>query len=370
MQGIRNALKNYWQLLNPLSNLDWPLAALLLVLSGFGLTVLYSASGQSNHVVVSQLSHLLIGFASFYICSKLRPQHYELLAPFVYLGVLLLLIAVMGIGHVDKGARRWLNLGIIKLQPSELMKIALPLMLAALFSRIQQRPEPKLILTALVIIALPFLLVMKQPDLGTAIMIAASGAIVILLSGIPLRYIIIGVGMAMAAAPVGWHFLHGYQKNRLLTFLNPQHDRLGTGYHIIQSKIAIGSGGITGKGFLHGTQAHLQFLPERSTDFIFSVLGEEFGLIGCLFLLSLFMAIFMRVIWLCGHTNNRFSRLLMVGIVSSFMLEGIVNIGMVSGILPVVGVPLPFVSYGGSAIMTLGAGFGIICSLQSQKTLW
>lgn len=365
-----HTFKGYWQSLNPFSNLDWPLATLLFVLSGFGLTVLYSASGQSMPVVISQGSHLLIGFAAFYICSKLKPQHYELLAPFIYLAVLLLLIAVMGIGHVDKGARRWLNLGFIKLQPSELMKIALPLMLATLFSRIHQRPNLKSLLIALAIIGVPFLLVMKQPDLGTALMIAASGAIVIFLSGIPLSYIIIGLGMLIAAAPIGWHFLHGYQKSRLLTFLNPQQDRLGTGYHIIQSKIAIGSGGITGKGFLQGTQAHLQFLPEHSTDFIFSVLGEEFGLIGCLFLLGLFLAIFMRVIWLSGHIKNRFSRLLMIGIASSFMLEGIVNVGMVTGILPVVGVPLPFVSYGGSAIMTLGAGFGIICALQSQKTLW
>jgi rod shape determining protein RodA len=355
---------------NLFRNVDWPLLALISLLAAFGLLVLFSAANGSERALISQASHLLIAFAVFCICANIKPEVYEALAPYLYLGGILLLLVVMGIGHVDKGARRWLNLGIIRIQPSEMMKLILPIMLASYLGKIKTKPNLKQISIALALIAMPFILVMKQPDLGTAIMIAAAGLWVVFLCGINYRYLAVAAIGLLTAVPVAWHFLHTYQKKRILTFLDPQQDPLGAGYHIIQSKIALGSGGLVGKGFMHGTQTHLQFLPEHRTDFIYAVVGEEFGLLGCCFILGLLFVIFLRCLWLTSKTNNLFSRYLITAIAASFLLEGLVNIGMVTGLLPVVGVPLPFVSYGGSALLTLGAGFGIIMSLQSNKTLW
>lgn len=350
--------------------LDGTLLALLALLSAFGLLVLYSAASESYHTLSSQIVHLCIAFVALCICANIKPEAYETLAPYFYLAGILLLVVVMGIGHVDKGARRWLDLGFIRIQPSEMMKLILPITLAAFLAPLKKEPRPKQILIALALIALPFFLVMKQPDLGTAIMIAMSGAWVIFLCGIGIRYLLVAGASILTIIPIGWHFLHNYQKKRILTFLNPEQDPLGAGYHIIQSKIAIGSGGILGKGYLHGTQTHLHFLPEHATDFIYAVIGEEFGLLGCLLILGLFFALFLRCIWMTTQTQNYFSRYLITAIAASFLLEGLVNIGMVTGLLPVVGVPLPFVSYGGSALLTLGAGFGIIMSLQSHRTMW
>ncbi len=351
-------------------SIDWPLITMISLLAAFGMVVLFSAANESNRVLISQASHLLIAFAVFCICANIKPEFYETLAPYLYIAGILLLLIVMGIGHVDKGARRWLNLGIIRIQPSELMKLILPITLASYFSRIKIKPNLAQIAFALLLVAVPFVIVMKQPDLGTALMIAAAGVWVIFLCGLDYRYLIAALLGFITAAPIAWHFLHAYQKKRILTFLDPQQDPLGAGYHIIQSKIAIGSGGLSGKGFLHGTQTHLQFLPEHTTDFIYAVVGEEFGFMGCCLILGLLFAIFLRCIWLTSQTKNYFSRYLITAIAASFLLEGLVNIGMVTGLLPVVGVPLPFVSYGGSALLTLGAGFGIIMSLQANKTLW
>ena len=351
-------------------SIDWPLLALLTLLAAFGMLVLFSASNMSDRVLMSQALHLLIAFVVLCLCANIKPEVYEALAPYLYIFGLLLLLAVMGIGHLDKGARRWLNLGFISIQPSELMKLILPIILASYLGRIKTKPNLRQLSIALLLIAVPFVIVIKEPDLGTAIMIAAAGIWVIFLCGINYRYILIATIGFITAVPVAWHFMHGYQRKRILTFLDPEQDPLGAGYHIIQSKIAIGSGGVMGKGFLHGTQTHLQFLPEHTTDFIYAVIGEEFGLFGCCLILALFFAIFMRCIWLTSQTKNLFSRYLIIAIAASFLLEGLVNIGMVTGLLPVVGVPLPFVSYGGSALLTLGAGFGIIMSLQSNKTLW
>lgn len=351
-------------------SVDEPLLALIGLLAIFGMFILFSAANASNRVLISQISHYIIAFAIFCICANVKPEVYEALAPYLYILGILLLLVVMGLGHTGKGAKRWLNLGIIRIQPSELMKLILPIMLSAYMGKIKTEPNLRQIGIALTLIAVPFILVMKQPDLGTAIMIAAAGCWVMILAGVNYRYLFTAAAALVTAVPVAWHFLHSYQKKRILTFLNPQQDPLGAGYHIIQSKIAIGSGGFLGKGFMHGTQTHLQFLPEHSTDFIYAVVGEEFGLIGCSLILILLFAIFMRCIWLTSKTNSHFSRYLITTIAASFLLEGLVNIGMVTGLLPVVGVPLPFVSYGGSALLTLGAGFGIIMSLQSNKTFW
>jgi rod shape determining protein RodA len=356
--------------INLLRAIDWPLMSLIALLACFGLFVLFSATNGSQQALVSQASHLLIALAIFCLCANIKPELYEALAPYLYVAGIVLLLVVLGIGHVDKGARRWLNLGIIRIQPSEMMKLILPIMLASYFGKIKNKPSLKQIAIAVFLILLPFLLVIKQPDLGTAIMIGIAGIWVIFICGIDYRYLA-AAGLAfITAIPVAWHFLHNYQKKRVLTFLDPEQDPLGAGYHIIQSKIALGSGGVVGKGFMHGTQTHLQFLPEHHTDFIYAVVGEEFGLLGCSLILALLFAIFLRCVWLTSKTNHFFSRYLITAIAASFLIEGLVNIGMVTGLLPVVGVPLPFVSYGGSALLTLGAGFGIIMSLQSNKTLW
>ena len=352
------------------SSCDRLLLALVFVLASIGVVVLYSAAGESTHMLISRMVHLLMALALLLACSKIKPKYYEELAPYLYaLGIILLLV-VMVIGTSDNGAKRWLNLGFMRFQPSEILKLAVPMMLASYLSRSGRAPGLSQTLIAAAIIAVPFILVKKQPDLGTALMIASSGFWVLFVCGIRARYLLASAITVIAAAPIVWHFLHTYQKKRILTFLDPTHDPLGAGYHIIQSKIAIGSGGIWGKGFMAGTQAHLQFLPEHTTDFIFSVLSEEFGLMGCSLVIALFMAIFLRCIWLSSKTPNPFSRYLITAIAASFIFEGLINIGMVTGLLPVVGVPLPFISYGGSALLTLAAGFGIICSLQSNKTMW
>jgi rod shape determining protein RodA len=367
MYRVKTLKVGRFQIFRPI---DWTLLALIALLAAFGMLVLFSAASMSNRVLISQALHLLIACGVLCLCANIKPEIYEAFAPYLYLGGILLLLAVMGIGHLDKGARRWLNLGFISIQPSELMKLILPIMLASYLAKIKAKPNLRQLSFSLLLIAVPFIIVIKEPDLGTAIMIAAAGIWIIFLCGIPYRYLLIASISLITAIPVAWHFMHAYQKKRILTFLDPEQDPLGAGYHIIQSKIAIGSGGIIGKGFLHGTQTHLQFLPEHSTDFIYAVIGEEFGLIGCCVILGLFFAIFMRCIWLTSQTKNLFSRYLITAIAASFLLEGLVNIGMVTGLLPVVGVPLPFVSYGGSALLTLGAGFGIIMSLQANKTLW
>jgi rod shape determining protein RodA len=291
-------------------------------------------------------------------------------APFLYGLGLLLLIAVAVAGDVAMGAQRWLDLGFIRFQPSEIMKIAVPLCCAWY---LHDRPLPPdfttLVIVALIVLV-PTLLIAEQPDLGTALLVAAGGGLVILLAGLQLRYIL-GLGAVIAAAiPVVWKFLlHDYQRQRVLTFLNPQNDPLGAGYHTIQSQIAIGSGGIFGKGFMNGSQAQLEFLPERSTDFIFAVIGEEWGLVGCIVLMALYLLIIGRGLFIATQAQDTFTRLTAGSLALLFSVYAFVNSGMVAGLLPVVGVPLPLVSYGGTSLVTLMAGFGILMAVHSRRKL-
>ncbi|HEX9138298.1 MAG TPA: rod shape-determining protein RodA [Steroidobacteraceae bacterium] len=338
----------------------------------FALFVQFSASGQSLQAVLRTLMRLALGVVVMLMLARSTPNFLKSLAPWLYAGGIVLLLVVFVLGHVGKGAQRWLAFGpLLRFQPSEIMKLAVP-MLAAWF--MHERPLPPDWRTLLILagmILLPAVLVAAQPDLGTALLILASGALVVLMAGVSLR-IVAALGMsAVAAAFIGWRFLHlhEYQRQRVLTFLNPQSDPLGSGYHIIQSQIAIGSGGLFGKGWMNGSQAQLDFLPERSTDFIFAVIGEEFGLLGVIVLLGLYLFIVTRAVYLASQTNDTFSRLLASSIALTFFVYIFINAGMACGLLPVVGVPLPLVSYGGSSMVTLLAGFGILMGLYSHRKL-
>jgi len=350
-------------------HLDLPLLTGLLLLSGYGLVILYSASGQDLHQVEKQALRLLIAFGAMFFLAQIPPQSLRRWSPWLYGIGVSLLIAVLVMGVMGKGAQRWLDLGFMRFQPSELVKLAAPMMLAWFLSSKPLPPNWKQIIFSLVLLAIPVLLIAKQPDLGTAILVASSGLFVLFLAGISWR-LIIGLGLlAAAAAPAIWYLMHDYQRRRVLTFLNPESDPLGSGYHIIQSKIAIGSGGIYGKGWLNGTQSQLEFLPERHTDFIFAVLGEEFGFIGILVLLAIFLFIILRGLYMASQAQDSYSRLLAGALVLVFFVYLFVNMGMVSGILPVVGVPLPLVSYGGTSLVTLMAGFGMLMSIHTHRKL-
>lgn len=335
-----------------------------------GLLILYSATNQNMHMVMQQGMRMGLGFVLLFIFAQIPPRLYARWAPWLYAGGVLMLLAVLVIGHVGQGARRWLVLGPIRFQPSEFMKIIVPMALAWFFNQTTLPPKAKPLFIGAMMLAVPFLLTAKQPDLGTAILIGSAGASVIFYAGI--RWRLLG-GLATIGAismPVLWHFMHGYQKQRVLIFLNPERAPLGSGYHIIQSKIAIGSGGVLGKGWLHGTQSHLAFLPAHTTDFIFAVSGEELGLIGCCIILFLFLLVFMRCLHLSRQAHDSFGRLLGGALSFMFMISALINIGMVIGILPVVGVPLPLISYGGSSIVTIMASFGMIMSIYTHKSVW
>ncbi len=350
-------------------HLDLPLLTGLLLLSCYGLAILYSASGQDLHQVEKQALRLLIAFGAMFFLAQIPPQTLRRWSPWLYGVGVSLLIAVLVMGVMGKGAQRWLDLGFMRFQPSELVKLAAPMMLAWFLSSKPLPPNWKQIMVSLVLLAIPVLLIAKQPDLGTAILVASSGLFVLFLAGISWR-LIIGLGLlATAAAPAIWYLMHDYQRRRVLTFLNPESDPLGAGYHIIQSKIAIGSGGLYGKGWLNGTQSQLEFLPERHTDFIFAVLGEEFGFIGVLVLLAIFLFIILRGLYMASQAQDSYSRLLAGALVLVFFVYLFVNMGMVSGILPVVGVPLPMVSYGGTSLVTLMAGFGMLMSIHTHRKL-
>lgn len=348
---------------------DKPLLIGLFSLVCIGLIILYSASNQSLVIIGKQALRMLIAFVVMLILAQIPPTTYRAWTPWIFIFSFTLLLAVLILGVVGKGAQRWLNLGLLKFQPSELMKISVPMMLAWYLHDKSLPPSVFNLFIALIIVAIPTLLVIKQPDLGTALLILASGFSVILLAGVSGRWLLVGGLIMLVIAPLGWHFMHEYQKLRVLTFLNPERDPLGAGYHIIQSKIAIGAGGFIGKGWLHGTQSHLQFLPEHTTDFIFAVCGEEFGLLGGMVLLSLYLWIAARGLYISMKAQDTFSRLLGGGLSLSFFIAAFVNIGMVSGILPVVGIPLPLISYGGTSLITLIAGFGILMSIQTHRKL-
>jgi rod shape determining protein RodA len=349
--------------------IDGPLVVGLSLIAAYGLIVLYSASGQSMPTVLRTVARLVLGAIAMLLLARVNPNFLRRSTPWIYAAGCVLLVVVAAVGHIGLGAQRWLDLGLFRFQPSELMKLAVPMMCAWY---LHDRPLPPgggaLCVMALLIL-LPVGLVAVQPDLGTAALIAIAAALVIVLAGLRLRVMLIMLAVAAAAAWFGWSFMHDYQRKRVLTFLNPQIDPLGAGYHIIQSQIAIGSGGVFGKGWMNGSQAQLEFLPERSTDFIFAVIGEEFGLLGLLLLLLLYLFVVGRAIYLATQTQDTFARLLAGSIALTFFVYVFINAGMVTGLLPVVGVPLPLVSYGGSSVVTLLAGFGILMALYSRRKL-
>jgi rod shape determining protein RodA len=350
-------------------HIDEPLLLGLLAIICFGLVVLYSASGQNLVVVRAQVVRFALAIATMVVVANVNPRYLRMVAlPGWIFGVLLLLVVAV-VGHVGKGAQRWLDLGIFRFQPSELMKLAVPLACAWWMHERPLPPTFRTLLLPFVFIVVPVALIVEQPDLGTALLILASGALVILMAGLRVWVIVAAIVLIAVGSYVGWEFLHDYQRQRILTFLNPQSDPLGSGYHIIQSQIAIGSGGVFGKGWMNGSQAQLEFLPERSTDFIFAVIGEEFGLLGLLFLIALYLFVIGRTLFMALEAQDTFARLVAGCLSITFFVYVFVNTGMVSGLLPVVGVPLPLVSYGGSSMVTLMAGFGILMSLHSHRKL-
>jgi rod shape determining protein RodA len=350
--------------------LDGPLMVTLIVLAALSLTVVYSASGGASlDRALGQLRNFAVALIALWIIANISPQQLMRLAIPIYIVGLLLLLGVALGGEIRNGARRWLHIGFVVIQPSEVMKIGVPLMLAWYFHRKEEGLAIKDFAIAGLILLLPVGLVVRQPDLGTSILIFASGFFVIFLAGLSWKLIVGGIVATAAALPLMWNFLHDYQKRRIYTLLDPTEDPLGAGYHIIQSTIAIGSGGVLGKGWLNGSQAQLDFIPERSTDFILAVFGEEFGLVGNLLLLTLYLIIIGRGLMIAINAPTTFSRLLAGAVTLTFFTYAFVNIGMVSGILPVVGVPLPLISYGGTAILSMLVGFGILMSISTHKQL-
>ncbi len=350
-------------------HIDFPLLIGLLLLLSMGLFILYSASNENLMVVEQQCARIALALFIMFVFAQIHPTTYQRWAIWLYGSGVLLLLAVLVVGHIGKGASRWLNLGFIRFQPSEMMKLAIPMFLAWHFHKIHLPLSVRAILFSSLIILVPAILTAKEPDLGTAILLAAAGGSVLILAGLGWRLIISIFGLIALSTPIIWYFMHGYQRQRVLIFLNPERDPLGAGYHIIQSKIAIGSGGFFGKGWLNGTQSHLHFLPEHSTDFIFAVCGEELGFVGSTFLIILFMMVVMRGFYITINAQDTFTRLLAGSLTFTFFVSFFINMGMVTGILPVVGLPLPLISYGGSSMVTLMAGFGILMSIQTHRKL-
>jgi rod shape determining protein RodA len=361
-----DASRRDWQ---HILHLDAVLLLGLIVTSAFGLVVLYSASGQDLGVLARQLIRLGAAFTTMALVAQLPSQWLMRWTPWLYGIGVCLLVAVLAFGDVGKGAQRWLDLIVVRFQPSEMMKLTVPMMVAWYLSEKRLPPGGLRLLVSGLLIVVPVMLIAMQPDLGTALLIVGAGFFAVFLAGLSWR-LLGGMTLAcMAGLPVLWHFMHDYQRQRVITFLNPEQDPLGAGYHIIQSKIAIGSGGMFGKGWLNGTQAHLEFLPERSTDFIFAVLGEEFGLMGILVLLTLYAAVIVRSVYIATQAQDTYSRLLGGSLAMTFFIYIIVNTGMVTGLLPVVGLPLPLVSYGGTSMVTLMAGFGMLMSIHTHRKL-
>lgn len=354
----------------PLLNLDPVLMGGLIVLCGAGLAVLYSAADHDGGVVLHQLVHFIIGFLVLVFLAQIPSKQLFKWSPWLYLGGLVLLVMVLFVGYSGKGAQRWLDLGVVRFQPSELMKIFLPMMLAWYLSDKHVPPSLRYIVVALLMIAAPVWLIFLQPDLGTAVLVLSLGFFVIFLAGITWWLLAASGGLILASVPVFWFYLHDYQQQRIITLLNPESDPLGAGYHIIQSKIALGSGGLYGKGWLNGTQSQLDFLPERSTDFVFAVFGEEFGFLGTVLLLFVYGFIVMRGLSIASCAEDTYSRLLAGSLSLSFFVYFVVNIGMVSGLLPIVGVPLPLISYGGTSMVTILAAFGILMSIHSSQNMF
>lgn len=358
-------LPTRWQRLH----IDPWLCLFLLLNALLGLIVLYSASAQDLRLVSKQAMSFGIGFVALLTFAQIPPKVYQSFAPYFYVFGVLLLMLVMLIGDVRMGAQRWLDIpGFGSVQPSEFLKIGMPLMVAWYLSRRPLPPKFKNVFVSLLLIGVPFILIAEQPDLGTGLLVFASGLFVLFLSGLSWQIISMACVSLAVIIPIAWEFLlHDYQRQRVMTLIDPSSDALGTGWNIIQSKTAIGSGGLSGKGYLEGTQSHLHFLPEGHTDFIIAAYSEEFGLLGILLLISLYFAIIVRIFQIGLNSFHNFGRLVAGAFALSFFVYVFVNAGMVSGILPVVGVPLPFMSYGGTAIITLMATFGIIMSIHTHR---
>lgn len=350
-------------------HIDVPLLTALLCCTLLGLFVLYSASGQSESVVIDQAIRLAIGLGAMIGVAQIPPHWFRIAVPWIYLVGIVLLVGTLVLGDATMGARRWLDFGIVRFQPSEISKLIVPLMIAAYFHRRSLPPTLLDILMAGLIMAIPVLLIVREPDLGTAVLIIAGGGFALFFAGLRWRFILLLVVLAAAAAPLVWFHLHGYQQQRVLTFLNPGRDPLGAGYHITQSKIAIGSGGLFGQGWLHGSQAHLDFLPEADTDFIFAVYAEETGFFGVLGLMVLYGFIVARGLFIAAKSQDTFQRLAAASLALTFFFYAFVNMGMVAGLLPVVGVPLPLVSFGGTSMVMLLASFGILMSIHTHRKM-
>ncbi|MFW5443850.1 MAG: rod shape-determining protein RodA [Methylococcaceae bacterium] len=348
-------------------HIDIPLFIGLFLVCALSFLILYSAGGQDINVLIRQGTRIGVAFVLMIVLAHINPQQFHRHSAILYILGVLLLLGVLFFGQIGKGAQRWLDLGFFRFQPSEMIKVTTPMMIAWYLSGYTIPPKPKQLFIAAVLIIIPTLLIAKQPDLGTSLLVASSGAAVLFFAGLSWRFLSISVAVLASLTPVLWHFMHAYQKARVLTLLNPEADPLGKGYHIIQSKIAIGSGGLHGKGWLGSTQAKLDFLPESSTDFIFAVYAEEFGLSGCLGLLLLYLLIISRCLYIAVQAQDTYSRLLAGSLTFTFFVYIFVNIGMVIGILPVVGVPLPLISYGGTSMVTLLSSFGILMSIHTHR---
>ncbi|MBK7422203.1 MAG: rod shape-determining protein RodA [Propionivibrio sp.] len=351
------------------AHIDGPLLVIVMVLMGFGLATVYSATYDASNRALSQLLNMLVGLAVMWAVAQLPPQKLMRFAVPLYVLGIILLVLVFLVGVKVNGARRWLPLGFTRIQPSEILKIAMPLMLAWYFHKYEAALKFRHFAIAGLLLIVPLGLIAKQPDLGTAVLVGAAGFYVIFFAGLPWKVIIGMIVAGASAAPFVWTMLHDYQRKRILTLIDPTSDPLGSGYHIIQSTIAIGSGGGFGKGWLEGTQTHLEFIPERHTDFIFAVFSEERGLLGNSILVFLYLMLIARGLMITANASTLFARVLGGSITLSFFTYAFVNMGMVSGILPVVGVPLPFMSYGGTALVTLFLGLGILMSIQSHRML-
>jgi rod shape determining protein RodA len=349
-------------------HIDGPLLGGLLLICAFGLVVLYSAVGENMRLWLNQVIRLGVALIAMLVAAQVSPDLLRRWTPWAYIGGMVLLVLVLVTGEVGQGAQRWLDLGI-RFQPSEIMKLAVPMMAAWYLHDRQIPPRLGQVLVIGAIIIAPTILIARQPDLGTALLIAASGVIVVVLAGLPVRFMVALGVLSVPGAWALWHFMKDYQKQRVLTLLNPDSDPLGAGYNIIQSKIAIGSGGLFGKGWTNGSQAQLEFLPERDTDFIFAVMGEELGLFGVLVLLTLYLFVVARGLYIAIEAHSTYARLLAGSISLTFFVYVFVNTAMVTGLVPVVGVPLPLVSFGGTSMVTLMAGFGILMSIHSHRKL-
>ena len=348
-------------------HVDITLLFFLILLTCAGFFILFSAGNENFYLVQKQIFHIALAFVVMFLFAQVPPYLYQRYAPWLYGFLLLLLIYVLIWGRLHHSVERWIHLGLFNLQPSELLKLALPMFVAGRFASLALPPSIKDLFIASLIILIPAALTAKQPDLGTAILLSIAGFSVLFLAGLPFRVMMIVGGLILIASPLLWNHLHDYQQQRVLTFINPEADPLSTGYHIIQSKIAIGSGGWFGKGWLQGSQAHLHFLPEKTTDFIFAVWAEEFGFVGCVGLITLYVCIILRSFYIAIEAQNTFTRLLAGSLTFTFFFSFFINMGMVTGMLPVVGLPLPLISYGGTSMVTMLANFGILMSIHTHR---